>query len=68
MLFIVQVMVKKKLVHSTNYRPIYGAEHLKIHPVSAETEIESHKKVEDFYKQKPGEWKVRIVDSEPLIS
>lgn len=50
MLYIIQVMAKKKMAHQANNEHIYTDEHLKIHPVEAEHAMLAHKKLENFYK------------------
>ena len=68
MLYVVQLMAKKKLSHSTNNGHVYSSERLKIHPVEADNEQQAIDKVQLFYGKNKPDWKINIVDSEALIS
>lgn len=67
MLFIIQVMAKKKHAHSVNNGALYTAEHLKVHPVEAESGEEAIKKLQDYYQANKPDWKIRLVDVEDTI-
>jgi len=67
MIFIIQIMAKKKHGHSVNNGAIYTAEHLKIHPVEAETGEEAVTKLQNYYGVNKPDWKIRLVDIEHTI-